>query len=186
MYNEIEILKNASLTLDNNDIVKSAGFVQNISNFLKRLVSPEYRDRVDELTNKFDDVRGLLSDLNTATQNVQDAIQSADVDTYEQNLNEVRILIKHLSERLGQMEESAEKASVVPPAEKPKEETKPSEEIPGILEGYKQRHAVGYDMPISDSINKPYQDFEHLKRAKVVISDKSKAFNLRRFFAHEL
>lgn len=189
MYNEIEILKNASLILDNNDIVKSAGFVQNISNFLKRLVSPEYRDRVEELTNKFDDVRGLLSDLNTATQNVQDAIQSADVDTYEQNLNEVRILIKHLSERLGQMEESAEKASVVPSIEKPKEETKPGEEIskiPEILERYKQRHAIGYDMPMSDSINKPYQDFEHLKRAKVVISDKSKLFNLRRFFTHEL
>jgi murein DD-endopeptidase MepM/ murein hydrolase activator NlpD len=189
MYNEIEILKNASLTLDNNDIVKSAGFVQNISNFLKRLVSPEYRDKVDDLTNKFDDVRSLLSDLNTATQNVQEAIQNADVSTYEQNLSEVRILIKHLSERLGQMEESAEQASVVP-HEQPKsikheQESKKQEEISGILEGYKQRHPVGYDMPISDNINKPYQDFDHLKRAKIIISDKSKEFNLRRYFANE-
>ncbi len=183
MYNEIEILKNASLTFDNNDIVKGAGFVQNISNFLKRLVSPEYRDKVNELTDKFDDVRSLLSDLNTATQNVQEAIQNADVDTYEQNLSEVRILIKHLSERLGQMEESAEQASVVP---KPAEESKLETEIPGILEGYKQRHSVGYDMPISDNINKPYQNFDHLKRAKIIITDKSKAFNLRKYFAPKL
>jgi murein DD-endopeptidase MepM/ murein hydrolase activator NlpD len=199
MYNEFEILKNASLTLDSDDIVKSAGFVQNISNFLKRLVSPKYRDKVEQLTDRFDDVRGLLSDLNTATQNVQDAIQSADVNTYEQNLNEVRILIKHLSERLGQMEESAEQASVVTAPQKSekseskseskselKPETNKPEEIPGILEGYKQRHPVGYDMPISDSINKSYQDFDHLKKAKVIISDKSKDFNLRRFFVHEL
>ena len=114
MYNDEAVLKIAAYNLDSNDIVKTAGAVQSIKNWLQRMLSPEYRKRVDELNTRSGRLQSLLSDLVAATDNVQKAVTNADNNSYEEHLQEVRILVADLNTELEQMEDVAEQASVRP------------------------------------------------------------------------
>ena len=116
MLNDIALLKTAAYKLDSNDVVKTAGAVQSIKNWLQRMLSPEYRARANQLSERSDSIRNLLSDLVTNIDNTQEAVRNADVNAYEEHLEEVRINIGYLNNELERMEDTAEQASVLPAA----------------------------------------------------------------------
>ncbi len=173
MYNDEAVLKIAAYNLDSNDIVKTAGAVQSIKNWLQRMLSPEYRKRVDELNTRSGRLQSLLSDLVAATDNVQKAVTNADNNSYEEHLQEVRILVADLNTELEQMEDVAEQASVRPEVEQ-------TEDEPSVVEGYKQRHRPGYNMPMGDNLDISFQSLNHLTQSKIVTSDGAKNNALRR------
>ena len=179
--NENAILKSCSKDLNNESIVKSAGAVQNIKNWLKRLFSPEYREKAQELAARSENVQNLLQDLSDSINKVQGAIKDANIKDYEEYLNEVKILTQYLITELTKVEESATEASVISEDVAAQKEPESKTELPEPLESpeslesleslespadlshdssYSERHAPGYDLPMG-SVNKPFSSFNH-------------------------
>lgn len=199
--NENAILKSCSKDLNNESIVKSAGAVQNIKNWLKRLFSSEYREKAQELAARSENVQSLLQDLSDSINKVQGAIKDANIKDYEEYLNEVKILTQYLITELTKVEESATEASVISEDVAPQKEPESKIELPEPLESpesleftdapshdpshdpsHSEKHAPGYDVPMG-SVNKPFSSFNHFKdisKDNIFISENSKNNVLRR------
>ena len=173
MYNDEAILKIAAYNLDSDDIVKAAGAVQSIKNWLKRMFSPEYRERVNQLKDRSERLQVLLSDLVTATNNVENSVRNADSASYEKHLGEVKLLVGYLNKELDLMGETAEQASV----KKPKPETSSK---------YMEDHTTGYDMPMGTNLDIPFNELSHLKDLEIKMSNKANEFSFKKWIGKKL
>lgn len=93
-------LKKEALTLaalDDKEIVKVAGIIKRLQNWLKALWDPAYRQELGEFKNNSAVISSLATQLETATNELLSAIKDADMETYEKKLKEVRQLSKEIA-----------------------------------------------------------------------------------------
>lgn len=112
MYN-LEIIKKASNELNNIDskkVVKVAGILQNIKNWFKSLVNPEFRKRVTQLQNDSVQVKTHLDGLEKNLKDIDVAISNGDIENYTQILEEVKRHSTALTKQLNELYNSADKA----------------------------------------------------------------------------
>lgn len=164
----IEIIKQASVELqnfDDNDIVKVAGVLRRLKNWLGSLGNEEYRAQLENLHNESTVINGHLSNLSKHINLLQSAIKDADIKSYELELEEVKFLSKQLSDELEKLNSTATLAKIP----QDKEFIDKSTDIK--INDSKNRS--GYDVPFG-LVNKPYKSFEHFNQISsdlIVISD---------------
>ena len=157
----IEIIKQASIDLqnfNNNDIVKVAGVLRRLKNWLGSLGNEEYRKQIENLNNESVVVNIHLSNLSKHINLLQSAIKDADIKSYEKELEEVKFLSKQLTDELEKLNITVDSAKV--PENKP------------IV----SKNRAGYDVPVG-VVNKAYKNMEHFNQISadlITINDAAK------------
>lgn len=153
--------------LDGQNIVKVAGVVRRLYNWFKQLGSEEYKQQVLDLRNESSTVRAYMDDLAKQIDRLQAAIKDADVQDYEQALEEVKYLSAQLSKELDRLHNTAENTELpVEPNNKPvsSKEQMTSEIKQLSTESVQQDRLRG-------SINKPLRTISHLSSLPIYISE---------------
>jgi len=110
-----EIIKNAAIelnALDDKQVVKVAGVLQRIQNWLKSLTDPAYRERVNQLKNDSAQISSYLKNLDKYLEQINLSIENGDVDKYNQALEEIKHNASYLSKELDKLSEEATEAVV--------------------------------------------------------------------------
>lgn len=144
----IEIIKQASFDLhsfDNNEIVKVAGVLRKLKNWLSSLGNEEYKKQIENLRNESVVVNNHLSNLSKHINLLQSAIKDVDIRSYELELEEVKFLSKQLTDELEKLNYTVDSVKV------PEEKSTQS------------KNRAGYDVPVG-SVNKAYKSFEHFNQ----------------------
>jgi flagellum-specific peptidoglycan hydrolase FlgJ len=130
-----EIIKNAVIELnglDDKQVVKVAGVLQRIQNWLKSLTDPAYRERVNQLKNDSAQISSYLKNLDKYLEQINLAIENGDVDKYNQALEEIKHNASFLSKELDKLSDEAADVSVPKPTNK-EEVVQKEEPTKGIL-----------------------------------------------------
>jgi flagellum-specific peptidoglycan hydrolase FlgJ len=130
-----KIIKNAVIELnglDDKQVVKVAGVLQRIQNWLKSLTDPAYRERVNQLKNDSAQISSYLKNLDKYLEQINLAIENGDVDKYNQALEEIKHNASFLSKELDKLSDEATDVSVPKPTNK-EEVVQKEESTEGIL-----------------------------------------------------
>jgi hypothetical protein len=113
-----KIIKNAVIdlnSLDDKQVVKVAGVLQRIRNWMKSLTDPEYRERVAQLKNDSAQISSYLKNLDKYLEQINLAIENGDVDKYNQALEEIKHNAGFLSKELDGLVDVADQATIPKP-----------------------------------------------------------------------
>lgn len=163
--------------LDSQNIVKVAGVVRRLYNWFKQLGSEEYRQQVLDLRNESLTVRTYMDDLAKQIDRLQASIKDADVQDYEQALEEVKYLSAQLSKELERLHNTAENTEL--PTESNNKPVSSKEQIASEMKrtNYdyipQQNETVEYieEKRLRGSINKPLRVIPHLSALPIYISE---------------
>ena len=160
----LNIIKQAAVELHNfndNDIVKVAGVLRRLKNWLGSLGNPEYKAQIENLHNESTVVNVHLENLSKHINLLQSAIKDADIKSYELELDEVKFLATQLTNELEKLNSTVDNVKIPETVEE-----KPIE----------SKNRSGYDVPLG-SVNKPYKSLEHFNQIPadlIVVNDAAK------------
>lgn len=155
-----EIIKIASNQLDrtpDNQIVKVAGILRRLKNWLKTHFSPEFKEEVEKLEAESSEYTSVLASIKEQIEKVQEAIQDKELDEYKEELNKLKELLEKTSiktekniAQVGKIKDFAgRKKSFI-------------DLTPDIIEEYDRlMRSHGYDFPLNKIINKKFSDSEY-------------------------
>lgn len=170
-------------TLDNKEVVKIAGILSKLKNYLRQLGDREYAEAVDVLRSDSWMVQQVSNELRKKIKELTQAIDEGDISTYDLVLEEVRTLTTDLATELKNLNRDAEANDPRLQEEKiaPKSEQIVPEPVPdspgkytreqwddptkraGIYEHVARMIRVWHpehDVPVGKNINKPLRDFK--------------------------
>lgn len=182
--------------LDNKEVVKIAGILSKLKNYLKQLGDREYAEAVDVLRSDSWMVQQVSNELRKKIKELTQAIDEGDISTYDLVLEEVRSLTADLATELKNLNRDAEandprlqKEKVAPKSEQvvpgpisdsPEKYTREQWDDPtkraGIYEHVARMIRVWHpkhDVPISKNIMKPFDSFEWLRNKPIHIKQGS-------------
>lgn len=110
MYN-VHIIKQASAdlaTLDSKQVVKTAGVLNNIKNWLRSLLDPSFSEKVRELRNNYSTVEVHFRNLEKNLNEIEIAIKNGDAEKYNQCLDEIKRSSAALSSEINELSESSD------------------------------------------------------------------------------
>lgn len=123
-----KLLRTAAFELqgtDSKQVVKVAGLMRRLQNWLRKLTSEEYADAVDRLQGNSAALQSTLDHINREIVNLQEAIRDGDVESYEEHLTSVKSLSLELTRDLKELNRDAlpsglkkKKKDKLPPAAK--------------------------------------------------------------------
>lgn len=195
------LIRTASLELqltNNQQVVKVAGILNKLKNYLKQLGDQEYADAVSTLRSDSWMLQQVAGQLRKKIKELTEAIDDGDIASYDLALEEVRGLSAELASELKQLSQDAQQSDPrVQDPDQPLSSKKP-EQAPGSLgvgkytreqwDDLEKRSALfdytarkikewhpNHDVPLQKNINKPVQDFEWFKDKEVHIKEGSEA-----------
>ncbi len=188
------LLRTASFqlhTLDNKEVVKIAGVLNKLKNYLRQLSDSKYSEAVDILRSDSFMVQQVATELRKKIKELTKAIDEGDIPSYDLALEEVRSLTTDLATELKKLNQDAQaqdprsqeitapkSKKIVETPNRPEKYTREEWDDPtkraGIFDyvssAIKMWHPE-HDVPIGKNINKPLRDFKwfndkeiHIKR----------------------
>lgn len=178
--------------LDNKEVVKIAGILSKLKNYLRQLGDREYAEAVDVLRSDSWMVQQVSNELRKKIKELTQAIDEGDISTYDLVLEEVRSLTADLATELKNLNRDAEandprlqEEKVAPKSEQaiqepildsPDKYTREQWDDPtrraGIFghvsSAIKTWHPE-HDVPIGKNINKPLRDFKWFDNKEIHI-----------------
>lgn len=190
------LIRTASLELQltgNQQVVKVAGILNKLKNYLKQLGDQEYADAVSTLRSDSWMLQQVAGQLRKKIKELTEAIDDGDIASYDLALEEVRSLTAELASELKQLNQDAQQSDprVQDPAQ-PLKSDAPDQGPPSLGQKYtreqwddpEKRAALfdytarkikewhpNHDVPLQKNINKPVQDFEWFKDKEVHIKE---------------
>lgn len=190
-----KLVRTASLELqliNNKEVVKVAGILNKLKNYLKQLGDREYADAVDTLRSDSWMLQQIASQLRKKIKELTEAIDDGDITNYDLALEEVRNLTTELATELKQLNQDAQQSDPrvqdpnVPLNPTPTSVQTQASETSINLESDKytreqwddpnKRAAIfaytdkmikewhpNHDVPLQKNINKPIHDFAWFK-----------------------
>ena len=107
------LLRTAALELqctNNNQVVKVAGIMRRLKNWVRQLADKEYASSVEKLQGESVELKGTLRNLNRHIDKLLGAIRDGDMESYDINLSLIRDLSVSLSRNLSELNQDAEGA----------------------------------------------------------------------------
>ena len=90
-------LANIQLELtDESQVVKIAGIIQKVKNWIRSKIDSEFRARVDSLKEESAEIQNLISKLNELIKNIQNSIENGNVEKYKIDLVEFKKILSEL------------------------------------------------------------------------------------------
>lgn len=83
-------------SLNDSEVVKIAGVVQRVKNWLKSQFSPEFKEKVNALKEESSEVQTLLIELNKNIKSIQNSIDRVDTEQYHADLKVFKSLVLDL------------------------------------------------------------------------------------------
>ena len=83
-------------SLNDSEVVKIAGVVQRVKNWLKSQFSPEFKEKVKALKEESFEVQTLLVELNNNIKSIQKSIDKVDTEQYHADLKIFKSLVLDL------------------------------------------------------------------------------------------
>lgn len=83
-------------SLNDSEVVKIAGVVQRVKNWLKSQFSPEFKEKVEALKEESSEVQTLLVELNNNIKSIQRSIDKVDTEQYHADLKIFKSLVLDL------------------------------------------------------------------------------------------
>lgn len=183
MYN---ILRTASLelqTIENKDVVKVAGVLNKLKNYLRQLGDKEYASAVEVLRADSWMVQQVSTSLRKKIKELTEAIDDGDIDAYDAILGEVRELTSELAIELKNLNKDVQVNDPRNQAnenvtEIPEQQAIPVEDLPlkynrEQWDDPKQRANIfdqaaklikmwhpDHDVPIGQNVNRPFNSFK--------------------------
>lgn len=179
-------------SIDNIQVVKVAGIMRRLQNWLKALTNKDYADEIDQIRFDSGAVQGTATELNKRIEELLNAIKDGDVDEYQVALDTVReisndlvgqlrILNHDVKQNIPELEVNRQESEVSP--EKPAEisiskkdevvenynremwkDPKIREEIAKMTQDKIKEAYPDHDVPVSKSINVPIENFKWFGR----------------------
>ena len=90
-------LANIQLELtDESQVVKIAGIIQKVKNWIRSKIDSEFRARVDSLKEESAEIQNLIFKLNELIKNIQNSIENGNVEKYKIDLVEFKKILSEL------------------------------------------------------------------------------------------
>ena len=190
MKNNIQIIRQAAVDLysvDHMNVIKVAGVVRTIVNWLKGFGDPEFQNQLQELERISPEIKGTVDALSVEIGRLQKAISNTDPEQFGLALEAVRPLVSELSGGLSNLDEAAARVKAEAPVdavvnsngevisgENVKRLDRGWKKDTSLLESMKSLLPDSLDVPIQSHINKPLMDFtwfqqfgpEHIRFSK--------------------
>ncbi len=141
-------------SLDNSEVVKTAGVLRKFKNFLKRIINTKYREEADQLKAETVGAHETVLELEKKFRELSESIKDADVESYKRLLSEVKELIRSFWIEFNLVEESANALwyTSVQEMREPKFE-----------ERFKKHLPVEYDIELGKVYRTPIKSFSWYK-----------------------
>ena len=110
------IIRTAALELqgvNNHEVVKIAGVLRRVKNWLKGLVNSDFRDSVSKMRNSSESMKYNLDELGKHIDLLLSAIKDGEVDQFDSELVSVRTLASEIAKNTDELNEAAEEARVI-------------------------------------------------------------------------
>lgn len=150
-------------TVENGQVVKAAGIVQQIKNWFKYRQNPEYRQVVDLLRANSVETRALAERIQQEIAAFQEAIKNGDIDQYNESLNNLKSFTAELWLNIKQTSKDSQKYY-----------TLQEMEAPGFQEWFQKQLPENYDVDLGRIYNKPLKEtkwYAKLQPEDIVIKE---------------
>ena len=110
------IIRTAALELqaaDNTQVVKVAGVLRRLKNWLKGLADPEFRSSVKNMRDKSEATKYTLSELSIHIDNLLQAIKDGQVSEFDTELDTVRLLATQIAKNVDDLRGAAEEVKII-------------------------------------------------------------------------
>lgn len=131
------------------NLVKSAGVIQRVRNWLKALSNPQYKQQVEELKEQSENIKYLIDQLEDSLNKVQGAIKDKNVDVYYSELEKVRDFSSQLAADLTNLEQKTNTADVPAAVKQDYSQEQQPKNLPD-----------NYDVEFSSKIGKPLLSYK--------------------------
>jgi hypothetical protein len=169
-YDILKQSANDLSNLDKNQFIKVAGVVRRLYNWFKQLSSEEYRQQVVDLKNNSTTVQTYMAHLSKQLNRLQAAIKDADVQDYEQALEEVKYLSGQLTKELERLQETTNNVDL------PQTSTdKPVSSEEQVNNEIVEKIPAPISEEPDNKVQKPFRNIERFNSLPIVISDNVKA-----------
>lgn len=149
------LIRTAALELqvtDNQEVVKVAGIMRRLQNWIKTLTDKDYSEELEQIRYDSGAIQGTAADLNKNIENLLKSIRNGDIDEYEVALNSVRDLSADLVSQLNQLNQNAAKSGRVLPEVSQMEEARP------VSKPVTPEEAAGVVLPKDEELISKYNE----------------------------
>lgn len=176
MENNSKIIRKAAIELhglDHTDVVKVAGVVKKVVNWIKGFGDPDFQRKLEELQSMSPAIKGTVDALSVEIDKLNKALSNTDPEQFGKSLEQVRPLISDLAGSLSALDQKASEAEAEAPLDavvNEKGQVISGEDVKRLEQGWKQDPELvskmksmlpdGLDVPVKSHINKPLMDFE--------------------------
>ena len=136
-------------SLNDSEVVKIAGVVQRVKNWLKSQFSPEFKEKVKALKEESFEVQTLLVELNNNIKSIQKSIDKVDTEQYHADLKIFKSLVLDLIVKAKLLSKESEdfyhRAEI---------------DTPGFDERFKKSLPADYDVELKKQYDEPLKSFK--------------------------
>ena len=136
-------------SLNDSEVVKIAGVVQRIKNWLKSQFSPELKEKVEALKEESSDIQTLLVELNNNIKSIQNSIDKVDTEQYHADLKIFKSLVLDLIVKAKLLSKESEDFY-----------HRGEIDTPGFDERFKKSLPADYDVELKKQYDQPLKDFK--------------------------
>jgi hypothetical protein len=159
MHELIKISSSQLSRLPDDQIVKVAGVLRRLKNWLKTQFSPEFKEEVEKLETESVEYSSTLDEIKQQIEKVQDAIKDKELEEYR---SELKVLKELLDKTLIKTDKNLDQAGIVSSVTgRVKSFRSLTSEIVNEYEKLMEEH--NYDLPLKKSINIKFSDSNYYK-----------------------
>ena len=136
-------------SLNDSEVVKIAGVVQRVKNWLKSQFSPEFKEKVKALKEESFEVQTLLVELNNNVKSIQKSIDRVDTEQYHADLKIFKSLVLDLIVKAKLLSKESEDFY-----------HRGEIDTPGFDERFKKSLPEDYDVELKKQYNEPLKNFK--------------------------
>jgi len=176
MVNNYQIIRQAAIELhglDHKNVVKVAGVVKKVINWLKGFGDPEFQRKLKELQDMSPAIKNTVDGLSVEIDKLNKALNNTDPEQFGQALEQVRPLVSDLANSLTDLDQKAAETEAIAPVDavmNENGEVVSGEDVKRLERGWKKDPELvdkmksmlpeSLDVPVKSHINKPLMEFE--------------------------
>lgn len=149
-------------TLPPNQVVKVAGVVQRLKNWVKKKLNPEFRATLEHLEQDSSAMRPTLTEIAKEIEAFQQAMANGDLEVYNQSLHNLKQLTSNLWVNVANLFDESKKYY-----------TLKEMEVPGFQQWIQKHLPANYDLDLGTVYNKPLKEtkwYESLAPSQIFLS----------------
>ena len=159
MHELIKISSSQLSRLPDDQIVKVAGVLRRLKNWLKTQFSPEFKEEVEKLETESAEYSSTLDEIKQQIEKVQEAIKDKELEEYR---SELKVLKELLDKTLIKTDKNLDQAGIVSSVTgRVKSFRSLTSEVENEYEKLMEEH--NYDLPLKKSINIKFSDSNYYK-----------------------